>query len=308
MPPHLHFSVPLLVLAVAAAACTEGSMSAADLERGLDPDDAPRVAIDRFSDRAGTLLRRATNPALPGPDEPIDFSEFLERGLGPDGELISYFNLDVQLGRTMDVHRIVDAQGLAIAGQLPIVPAIVGEEGYFDFWHIVEHQAPDDYVANTISNVDDLLAREWPQSGTAEGFNRPLVPEGSTADARVASPMEQRGEPGIAWYEDSVVSYLGFEEAPIEVRTGFVPYAQIYVCFDTPPAADGSPTSDFCRQDDGRTHNVIDTNPTDPGYSPLWRVTAYDASAFDDVQDLESASAAPNLTDLTMVNCPIAIE
>jgi len=38
-----------------------------------DPDQAPIAAVDRFSDSAGTLLRRSADNHLPGPNEPIDF-------------------------------------------------------------------------------------------------------------------------------------------------------------------------------------------------------------------------------------------
>src|SRR5262245_65929789 len=37
-----------------------------------DPDHAPIAVVDRFSDSAGTLLRRSADNHLPGPNEPID--------------------------------------------------------------------------------------------------------------------------------------------------------------------------------------------------------------------------------------------
>ena len=39
----------------------------------VDPAHAPVAAVDRFSDKAGTLLLRSTDTRLPGPNEPIDF-------------------------------------------------------------------------------------------------------------------------------------------------------------------------------------------------------------------------------------------
>src|SRR5690349_434106 len=59
--------------------------------------DAPEVPIDRFG--AGAMLqRRAADPSLPGPDEPIDFDRapFITQGLGPLGEPVRYYNFDVQ--------------------------------------------------------------------------------------------------------------------------------------------------------------------------------------------------------------------
>ena len=94
------------------------------------------------------------------------------------------------------------------------------------------------------------------------------------------------------------MSFLSFDEASIAIKGTFVPYSVIYVCFDE--------TQDFCREEDGRTHNILATLPGDPLYSPLWDVSVYDAAQFDTVTDLDAALAVPAIDNLPMVNCPLA--
>ncbi|HZE88749.1 MAG TPA: hypothetical protein VE404_04330, partial [Verrucomicrobiae bacterium] len=59
-----------------AAAVLLGCVALASAVVALPADapgvDAPALAVDRFSDEAGTLFRRSAVPGLPGPGEPID--------------------------------------------------------------------------------------------------------------------------------------------------------------------------------------------------------------------------------------------
>lgn len=298
---NLHLTATLVALA-SMSACVDSSPTAPD--EAFDPDGSPIASVDRFSDDAATNFRRSAQPDLPGPDEPIDFdASFVIDGFGPGGEAISYYSLDVQFGRVMPVHRIVDADGSPIAGQLPIVTALPGEDGYSDFWQFVDHEAPADYVANSIADAATLDSRAWPRTNNFMAFNRPLVPEGSTAERRVKNEDTSNTR---AWIDEQVVSFLSFDEAPIPINGDFVPYALIFVCFDLPLTAEGMPQSGFCREADGRTHNVLESIPGDALYSPLWDVRVYDAAQFDAVNDLDSAASAPAVGDLAMVNCPIA--
>ncbi len=275
-----------------------------DTAVAFDPVDAPRAVVDRFSDDAATMFRRSAMPGLPGPGEPIDFdADFLVDGLGPSGQPISYYSLDVQVGRVMPVHRIVDGQGVPVPGQLPIVPAIPGDPDYADFWQYVDHEAPSDYVANSINDAARLLAEDWPQTRSFEALNRPLVPEGSTALRRV---VRQPDASSTAWIHGEIVTFSSFDEAPIPILGEFVPYSLIFVCFDVPPSPEGAPQSGFCAEADGRTHNVLESVPGDALYSPLWDVRVYDAADFDAVLDLDGALAASAIADLAMVNCPLA--
>ncbi len=301
-PPRPYSRIPATLLcALLPSACVDPLPTAPD--DAFAPDDAARVPIDRFSDEAATNFRRSVLPDLPGPGEPIDFdADFVIDGLGPGGELTSYYALDVQFGRVMPVHRIVDANGEPIDGQLPIVTAVPGDEGYSDFWQFVHHEAPASYVANTIVDVETLVQRDWPRTNTFDARNRPLVPEGSSAERRVRSDNDSGA---LAWFDGDVVAYLSFDEAPIPINGDFVPYALIFVCFEE--ALDDEPAmSRFCADADGRTHNVLESIPGDALYSPLWDVRAYDPADFDAVVDLQSAEAAARVANLAMVNCPIA--
>ena len=54
------------------------------------------VSVDRFSDDAGTVMRRSQNSELPAPNEPIDYdADFLNHALAPDGSDVSYYAFDV---------------------------------------------------------------------------------------------------------------------------------------------------------------------------------------------------------------------
>src|SRR5882762_10277434 len=60
---------------------------------GVEP-----VVIDRFNAAAGTLQVRTTSNGLPGPGQPVDFDHppFITQSWGPAGEVIRYYNFDVQ--------------------------------------------------------------------------------------------------------------------------------------------------------------------------------------------------------------------
>jgi hypothetical protein len=55
-----------------------------------------------------------------------------------------------------------------------------------------------------------------------------------------------------------------------------------------------------------QTHNVVQTLPSDAGYSPLWDVDVYDNADFNSVHDWPSAMDANILaTGVALVNCPV---
>jgi hypothetical protein len=73
------------------------------------------------------------------------------------------------------------------------------------------------------------------------------------------------------WYDDQVVYYFLFEEAPLMPVDGMVPTSPIYVSFNVKPEPDGGggPASGFMTEEDSnRTHNVPATLPDDDAYSP----------------------------------------
>ena len=64
----------------------------------VDPSAAPRIAVDRFSAAAGTLMVRDGTNGLPAANAPINFdqSPFITKGYGPAGQITEYYNFDVQ--------------------------------------------------------------------------------------------------------------------------------------------------------------------------------------------------------------------
>ncbi|AFO57357.1 hypothetical protein [Natrinema sp. J7-2] len=273
-----------------------------------DPGDAPRTRIDRFSDAAGTLMVRSDANELPEPNEPIDFDQkpFVTEGFGPDGEMVTYYNFDVQPTTPAPIYALFrEGEETPLEDQRNIIDVIPGDEGYNDFWHVHEVTVPADYEANTATSVQDLQDGGYDITATDVLKNCPVVPDGSTASLR-----HGEGDTGLVegWYEGQIVSYFLFEETPLTVTDGSVPVSPIYVTFNENPGEDGGgPPSGFVTEDGGdRTHNVVATVPNDDGYSPLWSINVYDNADFASVSDLESATAATLLeSDVATVNCPV---
>ena len=165
---------------------------------------------------------------------------------------------------------------------------------------------PADYVANSITNVSALLEAGFAMEATDIIVNCPVVPEGSTASLRL------NGNEGLeliqGWYQDQVVFYFAFGEAPLTTAGSNVPVSPIYLTFNVnPDQPGGGPPSGFVHEPSTlQTHNVIATLPGDAGYSPLWAVSVYDNADFDVVQDLPTAQAATILAPgVALVNCPV---
>lgn len=276
---------------------------------GMDPEDAPRASIDRFSEDAGTLLVRTENNDLPGPDESIDFDQgpFITRGLGPDGSTVEYYNFDVQPTAPAPIYALFRENGEPVEDQLNIIDVIPGDEGYNDFWQVHKVTVPDSYEANTATSLADLTEAGYEIEATSMIKNCPVVPDGSTASKHYG---DDHDEPPLVdgWYDGQVVSYFLFEEDSYEATDGSVPVSPIYVSFNTNPGEDGGgPQSGFMtEQGSEQTHNVLATLPGDTGYSPLWSVNPYDNADFDTVMDLESATDANVLANgAATVNCPV---
>lgn len=278
-----------------------------------DPATAERVSVDRFSEAAGTLQVRTADNGLPGPNEPIDFDQepFITRGLGPNGESIRYYNLDVQPTQPAPIFALFrEGEDAPVPGQLNIVPVVPGDEGYNDFWQINKVTVPADYVANTVVSVAEIEAAGYPVEVTPNIVNCPIVPAGSTARLRGGneSPDLHQG-----WYDGKIVYYFTFEEAPLQVTGSSLPIAPIYVTFNKNPDAEDAtsgPASGFVHEEGSdQTHNVVVALPGSPDYSPLWSVNVYDNQAFDLVSDLASVEDETTVsvlaTAVASVNCPV---
>ncbi len=279
----------------------------------LDPETAPRAIIDRFSAEAGTMMVRDETNGLPGANEPIDFDQepFITTGFGPGGEIVRYYNFDVQPASARPIyvlHRKDEDED--VPGQGNIVDAIPGETDYSDFWQLHRVTVPSDYVANTVTSLEAIIAGGFPVEPSDTVVNCPIVPEGSLARLRL-----YEGSPELiqGWYRDQVVHFFTFIENVFVVDLSTegpppVPFADIFVCFNLNPGeAGGGPASGACKEPStDQTHNVLGALPSEAGYSPLWFMNVYDNADFDSVRDLASTTAATLLPiDLTLANCPV---
>jgi hypothetical protein len=265
--------------------------------------------VDRFSDQVGALFVRSADPSLPGADQPIamDQGPFITQGLGPAGQVVRYYNFDVQSRTPAPIYVLFhESTGMPVPGQLNIVDVKPGDDGYNDFWQVVRVTVPDGYIANTATSLEDLESAGYDMDVTSTLVNCPIVPEGSTASLGGGANGLTRG-----WYDGQVVHYFNFGEAPLATTPdGSVPISPIYVTFNVnPDQPGGGPPSGF-RTEPGtsQTHNVTATAPASAGYSPLWEVFVYDNGDFAAVGDLPSAQAANILGFAAFVNCPIVFE
>jgi hypothetical protein len=275
----------------------------------VDPDTAQKASIDRFSMEAGHLFIRNGSNGLPGPNEPVNFDQapFITKGLGPRGEHISYYNFDIQSTTPAPIYVLFkNGESSPVAGQLNIVNVIPGDTGYNDFWQVVKVTVPADYIANTVTSLQQIIDSSFQMDTTTTLVNCPVVPDSSTASLRLNG-----GDTALTrgWYKNKIVYYFNFfEKAIMTDQNGMVPVSPIYVSFNINPGeSGGGPPSGFkTEMATGRTHNVTATVPSDPLYSPMWWVSAYDNADFDNVYNLETAQAANIIAaGIADVNCPV---
>ena len=263
------------------------------------------LVIDRFSAKAGHLQVRTRANGLPGPGAPIDFDHapLITQSRGPGGQIVRYYNFDVQPTTPGTIYVLVDGGGRPVVGQAAIVAAIPGEAGYSDFVRVVEVTVPSTYAPDELRDAGAL--KQLPQRVTGRILNRPIVPAGSVARERLsgASPIVENG-----WCRGARVSWLRFDETALTEDGGRVPTSPIYVTFNVNPGAPGGgPPSGFRTEPGGvQTHNVASSIPGDLDYSPLWLVSVYDNASFPAVHDETTLQAARIVApDVATVNCPI---
>jgi len=276
-----------------------------------DPNSAEKANIDRFSDAAGHLMVRSQNQDLPLQNQPIHFDKepFITQSLGPDGQMVRYYNFDIQPLTPAPIYVFFKKDSdNPVKDQLNLVNAIPGDFGYNDFWLVTKVIVPDNYLANSVTSYQELINLGYPIEKTTILVNCPIVPEGSTAHERYNSvdTVLHRG-----WYDNMIVYYFTFGEKALKPTTlGLVPVSPIYVTFNTNPDSNNplsGPPSGFVKETGSvQTHNVIATLPENDDYSPLWIVNIYDNQYFNDVKDLESVkNTALLVTSAGNVNCPV---
>ena len=269
---------------------------------------AEKVSVDRFSSTAGHLMIRDASNGLPAANAAVNFDQapFITKGLGPAGQVVEYYNFDVQPVDPAPIYVLFkEGESAPVSGQLNIINVLPGEAGYNDFWQVFKVTVPSNYKANQVASFDEVAGAGYDIEPTMTIVNCPVVPEGSTASKRLGG-----GSVALVtgWYKEKIVSYFTFEEKAIVAAGGDVPTSPIYVCFNVNPSeTGGGPPSGFkVETGTAQTHNVVATIPSSGSYSPLWVVNAFDNSDFDDVDNLSSAQAATSAgTGLATVNCPV---
>lgn len=278
-------------------------------EQPTDPDTAPKASIDRFSDAAATLMKRSEHSGLPAANAAInyDMAPFITKGLGPSGEMVEYYNFDVQSVDPAPIYVLFkEGASTPVPNQLNIIDVIPGDNGYNDFWEVQKVTVPSDYVANTVTSKQEIMDKGYPVEETKTLVNCPVVPEGSTASKGGGSNGLTRG-----WYKDKIVFYFSFEEKALTTTSNDkIPLSPIYVAFNKNPDPNdptSGPASGFMTEmGTMQTHNVVKTIPSDSDYSPFWLVNVYDNADFNMVMDFQSAQSANILaTGVATVNCPI---
>ena len=272
-----------------------------------DPATAMVASVDRFSAQAGHLQVRSASNGLPAANAAVNFDQgpFITQGLGPTGQIVKYYNFDVQPATPAPIYAFFAAGASSpIAGQLNVIDVLPGDAGYNDFWQVMKVTVPSNYVANTIASLSEIQAAGYTITPTNMLVNCPVVPAGSTASLRFGG-----GSTGLTqgWYRDQVVNYFNFFEATLTVTNGSVPTAPIYVAFNiNPDQSNGGPPSGF-KAETGtmQTHNVVAEVPGQTGYSPLWAVSIYDNADFSSVTNLPTAQATTMVAAGPLVNCPI---
>jgi hypothetical protein len=291
----------LAVLLLAGCAHVQPSYGPAT-STGLEP-----VVIDRFSSAAGTLQVRTASNGLPGPGQAVDFDRppFITQSWGPAGEVIRYYNFDVQPTTPAKMYVFyVGAQELTT--QHRVVDVIPGQPGYSDFFRVVRVTVSASYVADELRDAAAILRSGFSLVETSQIVNRPVVPRGSRARERLGGAPT---EPEDGWYRGQRIQWLRYDEARLVAGPAEpVPTSPISVTFNkNPDQPGGGPPSGFRTEPGGRqTHNVASSLPGDVDYSPLWSVSIYDNAAFPTVFNEATVLAAPfKARNVAMVNCPI---
>jgi hypothetical protein len=182
-----------------------------------------------------------------------------------------------------------EGNAMTIEGQHPIVDVIPGDAGYSDLWQVNYVTVPEDYQANTITSVDEILNRDYELTVPGLLVNCPIVPTGSTLDEGGASLVQR-------WYR-------GQEVVCFDFGSNVDATAPIFA-FITGFDGDGNP-----RFVEGQ-RNVVYSIPGDPGYSAFWFVNLvvvpedYRANTITSADQLLGADyeiVQPG----SLVNCPI---
>lgn len=314
MRNNLKFGVLLIAASALITQCKKDNMdemvtpTPAAVAISHDPYTTAQVSVDRFSSTFGHLMVRNSSNGLPAANAPINFDQapFITKGFGPLGNVVEYYNFDVQSAATIPIY-VFFQNGNPVSGQLNIIDKIPGDTAYTDFWLVNKVDVPSDYVVNSVTSLLEIQQKGYAITATTMIVNCPVVPSGSIATRRIGNG---NGSTSMGWYKNKVVFYFDFSEAPLTAVGGMVPTSPIYVTFNiNPTLPGGGPPSGFVTEPSStQTHNIIGTVPGNTSYSPLWSVNMYDNTNFNGVNNLSSAlSSSILVSNAALVNCPVVI-
>lgn len=290
------------------AACKKESASTVVSK---DINTASKVSIDRFSATAGHLMVRTATNGLPAANAPVNFDvqPFITMGYDRTGAIVNYYNFDVQSSAADDIYVFFKSGSTTpVTGQNNVIPTIPGDAAYTDFWRVNMVTVPDNYVANSLTSEEAILASGYIITKTTTIVNCPVVPFGSTA-AKSFTPGTA-SVLTLGWYKDQAVAYFTFGEAALTAElSGTVPLSPIFVMFNVDPSdtdPNSGPASGFKTEPGtAQTHNVLSTIPGDAGYSPLWDVQVISNADFNTISNVTDAFGATSSPAGATVNCPL---
>lgn len=162
-----------------------------------DPATATVASVDRFSAQAGHLQVRSSSNGLPAANAAVDFDQgpFITQGFGPTGQVVKYYNFDVQPATPAPTYAFFVAGATSpVAGQLNVIDVLPGDAGYNDFWQVMMVTVPSSYVANTIASLSEIQTAGYTITPTNMLVNCPVVPAGEQQRLPLilGKPIERR--------------------------------------------------------------------------------------------------------------------
>lgn len=183
-----------------------------------------------------------------------------------------------------------DGKPIFVDGQHNVIDVLPAEPGYSDLWQVMMVTVGTEYEADSITSKDDVDASGFVVTTTEMFVNCPVVAAGTTLEG---------GEKLVqGWSKGKAVFYPDFGANPDVALPIWVMITGV--------DAQGDP--EFVQDQ----MNIIDSVPSDDGYSALWRVNMvtvpaeYEANSVKSAADLISAGYEIKETDM-LVNCPVTV-
>lgn len=183
-----------------------------------------------------------------------------------------------------------DGKPVFVEGQHNVIDALPGDSGYSDLWQVMMVTVDADYEADSITSKDDIDASGFQVTTTQMFVNCPVVAEGTTLEG---------GEKLVqGWNKGEQSLYPDFGANP--------PVALPIWVMITGVDAGGKP-----KFVEGQM-NIIDSVPSDDGYSAFWRVNmvtvpaGYEANSMKSAADVTASGYVITETDM-LVNCPVTV-